>query len=556
MKFTSRGVPDFCPFPASPPWLSALLRLRGIDTEEKARLFLSPSLENLHDPFLLENMDKAVHLLEAAIASQDPILIWGDYDADGVCATAILHEALKDLGAKSFYHLPSREREGYGLNVNGIRKAAEVCRLLVTVDCGISNREEVSLAKSLGVSVIVTDHHALPPQLPEADAVISPLLGQYPCPFLCGAGVALKIVHALQGMFGVRKQLDLAALATVADVVPLLDENRIIVTEGLRQIESTTRPGLQALLDASAVQFPLRSEHLAFRLGPRLNAAGRMAEAGKAARLLLTRDPAEARALASQLEQWNSQRQSLEKEITAAAVIQAESREDFGTSRCIVVSGNSWNPGLIGLTAGRLCEKYHLPAIVLSIRGETATGSCRSIPGVHIYETLGRCADLLERYGGHAQAAGLTLRTDRIDVFRDRLNQILQDTYDESVFEPEILYDLSIPFQHWTPETLSQLSALEPTGCGNPAPLFLLSGVSVQSMRKVGRDFSHLQLSLLDRDHTLLKGIAFSQGSIADEGFRTLDCLYRPIENNFHGNISIEAQILALRPPSEKENLI
>ena len=547
MEFVPRGPADPAPLGGLPGWFSAMLRLRGITTEEESRRFLSPSLGDLHDPFLLPGMTETVRLLREAAARRDPILIWGDYDADGICAASILLETLKEEGANVNFYLPSRHSDGYGLNPEGIRKAAEKgFRLLITVDCGISSREETALARSLGMTVIVTDHHALPPELPEADAVMNPLLGGYPCPFLCGAGVALKICQALQGPEGLRKRLDLAAIATVADVVPLLGENRVIVREGLDCIARTRRPGLQALLKCAGIEAPVTTDHLGFRIGPRLNAAGRLEDARPAARLLMTRDPVLAESLASHLEELNSRRQAMEREITGQALQQVREQPDFGTARSLVVSGD-WNPGLIGLTAGKLCEKFYLPAVTLSLQGDTAVGSCRSIPGVHIFGMLQRCGDLLTRFGGHAQAAGLTLPAGNIAAFRERLSRVISESCPPEVFRREMAYDLEVPFRSWDEESLGLLEQLEPTGEGNPAPVFLLSGASVQTMRRVGRDLSHLQVTLLDRDNTPVRGIAFSQGEEADRPRDGADLLYRPYLNEFRGRRSVEARIFALR---------
>ena len=547
MEFVPRGPADPAPLGGLPGWFSAMLRLRGITTEEESRRFLSPSLGDLHDPFLLPGMTETVRLLREAAVRRDPILIWGDYDADGICAASILLETLKEEGANVNFYLPSRHSDGYGLNPEGIRKAAEKgFRLLITVDCGISSREETALARSLGMTVIVTDHHALPPELPEADAVMNPLLGGYPCPFLCGAGVALKICQALQGPEGLRKRLDLAAIATVADVVPLLGENRVIVREGLDCIARTRRPGLQALLKSAGIEAPVTTDHLGFRIGPRLNAAGRLEDARPAARLLMTRDPVLAESLASHLEELNSRRQAMEREITGQALQQVREQPDFGTARSLVVSGD-WNPGLIGLTAGKLCERFHLPVIALSLQGDTAVGSCRSIPGVHIFGMLQRCGDLLTRFGGHAQAAGLTLPAGNIAAFRERLSRVISESCPPEVFRREMAYDLEVPFRSWDEESLGLLEQLEPTGEGNPAPVFLLSGASVQTMRRVGRDLSHLQVTLLDRDNTPVRGIAFSQGEEADRPRDGADLLYRPYLNEFRGRRSVEARIFALR---------
>ena len=547
-RFTPRAVPDLTPLGSLPGWLSALLRSRGADTEEKARRFLHPALSGLHDPFRMPGMETAVRLIREAVAEKRRIMVFGDYDADGVCAVSILLEALTEEGAQVSFRLPCRQTDGYGLNEEAFREIAGKAALLITVDCGISNHPEVALAKSLGLTVIVTDHHQLPETLPEADAVLSPLLGDYPCPDLCGAGVALKIVQALQGLHGLEKRLDLAAIATVADVVPLTDENRILVREGIRRIETTGRPGLKALLESAGISAPLRADALAFRIAPRLNAAGRLGDASLGVRLLLTGKADKAREAARQLEEMNRTRQNMEKEITSAAFLRVAEAYD-PEDRVLFAAGEGWNPGLIGLSAGKLCEKYYRPAVVLSLPedGGPATGSCRSIPGVHIFDALRECSDLLVRFGGHAQAAGLAVERENIPALREKLNWVIREQADASCFVPCLEYDLELPFRNWTPETLAELDLLEPTGCGNPPPVFLLSGVTLQSLRRVGRDGAHLQITALDRNNTFVKGIAFSMAEEADKDRLDVDLLYRPVRNDFNGRVTIEAQVTALR---------
>ena len=548
MQFIPRGDADFTPLGSLSGWMSALLRSRGVDTEEKARRFLYPDLSGLEDPFRLPGMEEAVRLIRNAIAAKERIMIFGDYDADGVCAASILLETLTEEGALASFRLPDRRKDGYGLNEDAVREISRIARLLITVDCGISNAAEVALAKSLGLTVIVTDHHQLPEALPEADAVLNPLLGDYPCPDLCGAGVALKICQALHGMDGVLKRIDLAAIATVADVVPLTGENRIIVREGLQRINTTGRPGLRALLEISGTSAPVQSDALAFRIGPRLNAAGRLGDASLGVQLLLTGKPEKAVAAAKKLEEMNRLRQNMEHEITAAAF--GKIAETFRPEdRVLIAAGEGWNPGLIGLSAGKLCEKYYRPAIVLSLPedGGDAVGSCRSIPGVHIYDALRACGDLLVKFGGHAQAAGLTVEREKIPAFREKLNRVIREMCGEDVFIPRHAYDLELPFRTWTPETLKELELLEPTGCGNPAPVFLLSGASVQSLRRVGRDGSHLQLSLLTQENTYVRGIGFFMGEEAEKDHMDVDLLYRPVRNEFNGRVSVEAQVSALR---------
>ena len=534
-------------FDGLPDWFSSLLYARGVRTRDEAEQFLNQSLDGLHDPFLLPGMAETVALLKGAIAERKTILVYGDYDADGVCAASILMETLHEEGASLAYRIPSRHTEGYGLNPDAVREIAQKAQVLITVDCGVSDAEEVALAKELGLTVIVTDHHQPPETLPEADVVMDPLIGNYPFPGLCGAGVALKICQALQGMAGVEKRLDLAAIATVADVVPLKGENRIIVSEGMKRIASTARPGLRALLKVAGLEpaKSLTADDLAFRLAPRLNAAGRLGDAKLGVHLLLTPDPAKASNIAAMLEEANRTRQRFEREMTAQALTQL-SLEALAVSHVILVSGEDWNPGLIGLTAGRFCERFHLPAIALSVHGDTAVGSCRSIPGINIYQMLTVCADLLERFGGHEQAAGLTVKTENIPLLRQCLEKVISAAAPEETFLPAMEYDLSVPFRTWTPETLSLLSRLEPTGCGNPPPLFLLQGAEVQSIRRVGKDGSHLRLAVLDEDLSIVEGIAFGAGDTADESPQKLDLLYRPTLNDFRGRTAVEAQIYSI----------
>ena len=565
-RFIQRST-EAVSYEGMPDWFSSLLAARGIKTQDEANRFLNPSLSDFHDPFLLDGMQQTVDLLKGAIAEGNTILVYGDYDADGVCAASILMETLHDLGASLAYRIPSRHTEGYGLNADAVREIAQKAQVLITVDCGVSNGEEVALAKELGLTVIITDHHQPPEVLPDADVVMDPLLGNYPCPYLCGAGVALKICQALQGMAGVEKRLDLAAIATVADVVSLLGENRIIVREGLARIEATARPGLKALLKVAGLgmeslplsqgevvrrtggdTIPCRSlsaDDLAFRLGPRLNAAGRLGDAKLGVHLLLTPDPAKAENIAAMLEEANRTRQRFEREMTGEALTHL-SLEALAAAHVILVSGEDWNPGLIGLTAGRLCERFHLPAIALSIHGDTAVGSCRSIPGINIYKMLQSCADLLVRYGGHEQAAGLTVKTENIPLLRERLEKVISEAAPEEIFLPSMEYDLTVPFRTWTRDSMAWLSRLEPTGCGNPAPLFLLEGAEVQAIRRVGKDGSHLKLTVIDEDLSIVEAIAFSKGDLADESPQKLDLLYRPILNDFRGRTTIEAQVYSI----------
>ena len=546
LQFIRRGADGGQPVGELPLWLSTLLRTRGVDTPEKAERFLHPALEQLHDPMLMQDMDKAVRIIRKAVAEQTPILVYGDYDVDGVCATAILLETLREMGARADFRIPSRHGEGYGLNENAVREIAQAHKLLITVDCGVTNHEEVRLAQLLGMTVIVTDHHQLADTPSPADAVLNPLLGDYPFRRLCGAGVALKLCQALMGMEAVKARLELAALATVADIVPLIDENRVIVRMGLEAMSATRRPGIKALMLVSGVTPPVNAGQVGFRLAPRLNAGGRLEDAAQGVRLLLAEDQQTAEQLAAHLEQANQQRQAIEQDITRQAMAALETDVDFLEDRVIVVMGEGWNSGVIGLAAGRICEKLHFPTIVLSRQEELAVGSCRSIPGVNIHAMLCTCKDLFLRFGGHEQAAGLTMRAELVPELRRRLNLAIRENCDERCYIPRKEYDLAMPLQAVNLALIDQLSLMQPTGYGNPAPVFLTCGAQVQQARRVGKDRQHLKLTLLEGG-ALRDGIGFSLGDAADEGLETVDVLYAPEKNDFQGRVTAQLQRRAAR---------
>ena len=547
LQFIRRGASVSQPIGELPLWLSTLLRNRGVDTPEKAERFLHPSLEHLNDPMLMQGMDKAVRLIRRAAEDGTPIIVYGDYDVDGVCATSILLETLREMGARADFRIPSRHGEGYGLNCDAVRAMAEEYRLLITVDCGVTNHEEVKLAQLLGMTVIVTDHHQLADTPSPADVVLNPLLGEYPFRRLCGAGVALKLTQALLGMDAVRRRIDLAALATVADLVPLIEENRVIVQAGLAAMADSPRPGMRALLEVSGVTPPVNAGQVAFRLAPRLNAGGRLEDASQGVRLLTTDDVEQARQLAAHLEERNQQRQAIEQEITQAAIAAIPESVDFYDDRAIIITGEGWNHGVIGLAAGRICERYHFPTIVLTKQDGIAVGSCRSIPGVNIHAMLSTCRDLFIRFGGHEQAAGLTMEEKLIPELRRRLNLAIRENCDPACFIPAKEYDLALPLSQVNLELIDRLELLQPTGYGNPAPVFLLRDGQVQLMRRVGKSRQHLKLSLLDGD-SVRDGIAFSQGDLAESGMERVDAVFSPERNEFMGRVTAQLQVQAMRP--------
>lgn len=544
LNYVKRG-PEACPPVGELPlWLSALLRSRGVDTVEKAERFLHPDVSQLYDPFLMQDMDKAVRIIREALAF--PMVVYGDYDVDGVSATSILMETLREIGADVSFRIPSRHGEGYGLNCDAVREMAQKYRLLITVDCGITNHEEVRLAQMLGMTVIVTDHHQLADTPSPADAVLNPLLGDYPFRRLCGAGVALKLTQALLGMEGVMRRIDLAALATVADIVPLIDENRVIVREGLRLMADSQRPGLRALMKVSDVHPPVNAGHVGFRLAPRLNAGGRLEDASQGVRLLTAQSDAEAEPIAMHLEAANQQRQAIEQDITQKAIAMIGECVDFRTDRVIIVMGAGWNHGVIGLAAGRICEKYHFPTIVLTETEGVAVGSCRSIPGVNIHGMLSVCKDLFMRFGGHEQAAGLTMEAALVPELRRRLNLAIAENCDLSCYIPTKEYDVAVRLQEVDLSMVERLEAMQPTGYGNPNPVFLVRDAHLQQAMRVGKTRTHLKLSLLD-GQALRDGIAFGLGDAAEEGFERVDVLFTPGRNEFRGRVTAQLQVEAIK---------
>ena len=548
LQFIKRGPKDASPIGDLPLWLSALLRARGVDTEEKAQRFLYPSVEHLHDPFLMHGMEKAVRIIKEAVAGDFPIIVYGDYDVDGVCATSILLETLREMGADPAFRIPSRHGEGYGLNCDAVREMAESYRLLITVDCGVTNHEEVKLAQMLGMTVIVTDHHQLADTPSPADVVLNPLIGDYPFRRLCGAGVALKLTQALLGMEAVMRRIDLAALATVADIVPLIDENRIIVREGLRLMADSERPGLRALMQVSDVHPPVNSGHVGFRLAPRINAGGRLEDAAQGVLLLTAPDAKTADPIAMHLEAANQQRQGMEQDITQQALAMIPECVDFLTDRVIILMGEGWNHGVIGLAAGRICEKYHFPTIVLTKNEEgVAVGSCRSIPGVNIHGMLTTCKDLFIRFGGHEQAAGLTMQAEFLSELRRRLNLAINENCDLRCYIPQKEYDLTLRLSEVDLDMIGRLELLQPTGYGNPNPVFLTRDAHLQQAVRVGKTRDHLKVMLLE-GQTIRDGIAFGKGDLADEGLERVDVLFTPERNEFRGRVTPQLMVEALTP--------
>ena len=427
------------PLTGLPAWLCGLLAARGVTTAEAAQSFLHPAADQLRDPLALHDLEQAVAIIRNAAAQGRRAVVYGDYDVDGVSASAILYETLGILGMARQVYLPDRHKEGYGLNIPAVEKLAQEADILITVDCGITSIAEVSRAKELGMTVVVTDHHRHLDTLPPADAVVSPLLGDYPFPGLCGAGVAWKLALALAGE-QVMELMELAAVATVADMVPLTDENRVIAALGLEQLAHTKRPGLRAVMERAGVQGTVSSDQVGFQIAPRMNACGRMASARIAFDMLTTRDRGEAEELAARMEALNQERKAEENKVLEAALSQA-AQMDLVENHAIVVWGEGWNSGVVGLAAGRVAEQFAYPTVALAVDGDKCVGSARSAGDIDIYKALSQCADLFERFGGHKQAAGLTLKRENLEIFAKRLSQAVAEQTGGKPVKPALVCD-------------------------------------------------------------------------------------------------------------------
>lgn len=481
-----------------PFFLAMMLEIRGIREHDQIREFLSEK-PAFSDPFLLPDMDKAVERIRRAIDGFERIAIFGDYDADGVTATAILYSYLEANGANVTYHIPDREREGYGMSKEAVRELAQLgCDLIITVDNGISSVEEAALAKELSIDLVITDHHRPQEKLPEAAAVVDPLLSDRCYPYFSGAGIALKLVMAMEGEENyddiIENYLDLAAIGTIGDVVPLTGENRTIAKLGIARIEKGERAGVYALMrEASVAERKLNTSLVAFTIVPRINAAGRIASANEAEKLLLCEDPDEAIELARDLCAVNTIRKDIESEIYEKACAQLAARPEFFYDSVLVLSGEGWHPGVLGIVASRITERFGKPSIIISIsESGYAKGSGRSIEGFSLFDALASCSEVLTQFGGHTMAAGLSLSKEQIEPFRKRINE-----YAASVAppQPQLLIDCRLKPSALSAEIPKLLSYLEPCGTDNPAPLFALCGMKLESITPIGSG-KHLRLRL------------------------------------------------------------
>ncbi|OOE13745.1 single-stranded-DNA-specific exonuclease RecJ [Fictibacillus arsenicus] len=505
-----------------PLLIANLLTIRGIDSIEKAQAFLKIDTNQFHDPFLLDGMKESVDRIHKAVESNEKILIFGDYDADGVSSTTVMYYALKELGADFDYYIPNRFTEGYGPNEPALRKAKDDgYTLVVTVDTGISAVHEAAVAKEIGLDFIITDHHEAPPVLPDAYSIINPKKPgcTYPFSGLAGVGVAFKVAHALHGNPPMHL-LDYACIGTIADLVPLVDENRIIAKLGIEALSKTDKIGLQELLKVAGLyEKELTAEDVGFAVGPRVNAAGRLGSAMPVVELFTSKDRDQSAMLAEEIDSVNKERQAIVNEITKEAIAMVEESFPPEENEVLVLAKEGWNPGVIGIVASRLVEKFYRPTIVLCLDPEkgTAKGSARSIQGFDMFENLSESRDILPHFGGHPMAAGMTLAFDDVGILRERLVKQAKEILKPEDFLPVTMIDLTASLDEISLDTVEMLSTLAPFGIGNPSPRVLIEQVPIREMKKIGSQSTHLKLQVGNGEMSVLDCIGFQKGNLLDE---------------------------------------
>ncbi len=542
------------------PLTAEILHVRGISDPNAVRHFISPTLSDLPDPFSMRDMDKAVGRIAQALRCGEKIVLYGDYDVDGTTATALLYLFLKNAGAQVDFFLPHRVRDGYGLNLEALRNIhSSGARLVITADCGISGREEVGWAAEKGLDVVVTDHHQAPDKLPPALAILNPKQKDCPYPFkdLAGVGVAFNLIIALrsrlrrEGVFrdggpNLKEYLDLVALGTVSDVVPLTGANRILVKFGLGELSRSRRPGIAALKEVAGMQDgPVDTIGINFRLAPRINAAGRLEDAREVVHLMTTRDPAQARQIAARLNDLNSLRQRIEEKILSEAREMVESGAAGRAVKSIVLSSEEWHPGVIGIVASRLTDQYHCPTILIALRDHLGKGSGRSIPRFSLYEGLKACADWVEGFGGHDQAAGLVIRPDRIPGF----SRAFEETVGGMLREEDLVRCLQVEaitsLEQLNESFLAELESLGPFGMGNPEPILGLEDLSIRNSKPVGKGH-HLRVRV-QQGRCARDAIGFGWGSFHPLAAEGAKMAFSPQVAFFQGKRNLQLKILDLQ---------
>lgn len=534
-----------------PKVISTILLNREIAEDDFAS-FLQKSMKDVINPNLMLDMDKAVERILKAIGEKEKIVIYGDYDVDGITSTALMHEFLSAQGADVSYYIPDRRDEGYGINIMAVNKLfKQGTKLLITVDCGITAIGEVEFASLQGMDVIITDHHTCKDRLPTAaKAIINPKRPDcdYPFDSLAGVGVAFKLVLALAIALGLntnecfKRYIDIVTIGTIADVVPLLGENRIMVDKGLKMLQQPFRPGIRSIIEvAGASNRPMNASSIAFAIAPRLNAAGRLGNATTAVELLLTKDENEARKIALELDAENKERQATEQQIYAEALELIASDPNFKKKKVIVLAKEDWHQGVIGIVASRINDLYYKPCILISHHNGVGKGSGRSIAGFNLFDALTRCEKYLTDFGGHAVAAGLNINMSDLDAFTKEINKYADEILTENDMIPSIEIDCPVNEQFITLENAVMLSKLEPFGMGNSKPVFSISAAEVVYSSAVGAEGKHLRLKIA-KNGIAVNCIGFSMGALAEQVTQgsIIDAAFQMDINHFQGTDTVQ----------------
>lgn len=555
-KYQNGARPDSKLSPPAANTIARLLTLRGITTYDEAKQFFRPDLNELYDPFLMRDMEAASIRLAEAVRKNESVVVYGDYDVDGTTATAIVYSFLKEFGVKVDHYIPHRYKDGYGISEDGIAFAIEnKVDLIVSVDCGITAVEEAKYARAKGIDLIICDHHTAGDIIPDAVAVLDPKRPDCPYPFdgLSGAGVGFKLVQATLTKLGLQqsvayKYLDLVAISIASDIVPLIDENRILMREGLKLINASPRVGIKALLDHIKMEIgKISTTNIVFSLGPRINAAGRMGDASTALKLLIAATPEEGEYYAAELEAINQKRRKKDSQ-TMDKAVEMVGEFDMDICSCMVLHDPDWHLGVIGIVASRLVDQYCRPAVMLSTVDGKIKGSARSIRGFNIYNALKECEDLLIQFGGHEFAAGLTMEEGNFEAFRTRFNEIVKLRLCDEDFRPELIIDAAVSLSDINDRFWKILNQFEPYGPNNLKPIFVSKGLRIIGHpMKVGKDHLKLKLSQNIKDAPVFDAIGFNLGRYYDDVLQSkagdLQIAFTIDENTWHGKTTLQIQI-------------
>jgi single-stranded-DNA-specific exonuclease len=552
-------------FPSCPA-ISHLLAHRGIPSWAEAQKFFNPSMDDLHDPFIMKDMDKAVDRLNRAMGSKEKIMIYGDYDVDGTTAVALVYKYLQNVYSNIEYYIPTRYEEGYGISEKSIDYADSIgVKLIIVLDCGIKAVEEINYAKRYGIDFIICDHHVPDDVLPDAAAILNPKLDDNPYPFkhLSGCGVGFKLMQAFSKSNGLEKiyepeaLLDLVAVSIAADIVPIIGENRIMAYYGLKRLNSNPNLGLRSIIRICGLSGKeITISDVIFKIGPRINASGRMQSGMEAVDLLVTRDISEAYEKGKNIDQYNKDRKELDKRITEeASEILSDRGEIVSGKKPIVIYNKDWHKGIIGIVASRLTELYYKPSVVLTLSNGIATGSSRSVHGFDIYKAVDSTRDLLENFGGHTYAVGLSLKVGNIPEFTRRFEQYVIDNISEDELTPQIDIDRELDFDEINPEFVGYLKKFNPFGPGNQKPVFVTRNVYDYGTSKlVGKNLEHIKLELVDsKSDCVINGIAFNMAEVFDavHGHQPLEICYTIEENKHNSNNSVQLLVKGIKPMSQ-----